>query len=106
MEARANGLVHDLSEFKDVFPWNLSSTHYEVIMSLMKMLIFAVPCLAGDLSQHSGTRFELRSISPTYNTGLYKSTSPEVGNVSHPCKIPINEESICTFCPDWEPITG
>lgn len=57
MEARANGLVRDLSEFKDAFPGSLQTTRYET-----KMLPSALPSLAGDLSQHAGTRFWLQSL--------------------------------------------
>ena len=70
MEARANGLVHDLSEFKDAFPGNLQTTRYET-----KMLPPALRSLAGDLSRHAWTRFWLQSISPTYETAS-QSPSP------------------------------
>lgn len=67
MEARANALVHDMTEYNGVFLENLQSTQ-KMIMPLMQMLLYTVPSLTGDLNLQPWTRFELQFISPTYNT--------------------------------------
>lgn len=67
MEARANALVHDMTEYNGVFLENLQSTQ-KMIMPLMQMLLYTVPSLTGDLNLQPWNRFELQFISPTYNT--------------------------------------
>lgn len=101
MEARANGLVRDLSEFQDAFPGTLQTTRHET-----KMLLSALPSLAGDLSQHTlGPGFGYKSISPTYETAS-QSPSPETGNAPGPSRTPVRDQPICTPGPNWEPMTG
>lgn len=76
-----------------------------MIIPLMQMMLYAVPSPTSDLSLQSVSKFELQSISPTYNT-VYKSTSSEIKNVIGSCKIPVNDNPAPRACQYWGPTTG